>query len=1727
LDEPFIVHFYQPMDESNTDSAISLTPSGGSPVSLETEWNEESTSVTITPVNRLALQTRYTLRLDASAQSADGNSLEEGLTWTFTTVPPPSVVFISPPEGYRREGYSSELLIQFASPMMIESVKERIVITPEPEGEIEWWYSESNWNMRAYILEPSTSYEVRALPGMSDIYGNTTTLEHVVRFTTAAAPPQAGLQMPYQTSVMREGGPQQFYIMYRNVQRVEVKLYRITPTQFASFLNGRLRRDEYQPPVVDLVWETVEFNSGQLNERVLEPLQPTEADGSPLSPGFYFITLDTPDISHQWQPFLSTRLLVVANANLTFKTTTNEALVWVTDLQSGESLSDIPLTVYDENFHDIGNGFSDADGLLKLDIPTPTNPYDERYVMTDEGQYFAFATSMWGSGVSQYDYGLWSSYYAPGNQPKAYVYTERPIYRPDQPVYFKGILRLDDDLAYTIPSYETVHVEIDNFKETIYEADLPLTSYGSFDGEITLDPEAVLGYYSITVYLPGEEDDSIGSVGFTVAEYHKPEFQVQVSAEPTDVLDGEEYTVTITADYYSGGRVVEALVEWTLLSRSYSFSPTDKYSGYSFTDYDRDRGYYGDFDQYRSEIIAEGEGYTDADGKLVLNLPADLSEYKASRQFTFEATITDLSQNAVSGRANITVHRSALYPGVRPSAYVGTAGREQSFDLVVLDWDSNPVSDQEVTVEIVERRWHSVQEQDASGAVQWKSSVEEIPVFSDEVTTNEDGEASISFIPEAGGVYKAKVLVLDAQGNEAQSSTYIWVAGRDYIPWRQTNDRSFDLVTDRTSYNPGDTAEILIASPFQGDSYALITIERGHIYQHEVLHLTSNSTVYNLPITSALAPNVYVSVVVVKGIDETNPRPNFKMGVIELNVDTREQEIFVTITSDEPQAGPGEKVMYTIKTFDKDGDPVDAELSLGLSDLATLSLISPNSRPILDFFYNERTLGVWTSIPIVLSLEDYNETISEYEAEGPGMGSGGGKGEGDFGVADVRQDFPDTALWAAHIETGSDGEATVTVTLPDNLTTWRMDARAVTLDTKVGQAEHDLISTRPLLVRPQTPRFFVVDDQVRLGAAVHNNTEQNLAVEVELFVQGVDLESDALHVFELEANRQTYVTWDVRVEKDASRVDLVFNAEGVASSGEEFQDASRPPLGTLEGQGLPVYRYEARETVGTSGLMTSGGTLLEAISLPSTMTTTEGTLTIQIAPSLAAGMTDGLTYLEDYPYGCVEQTISRFLPNVVSTRALKSAGLSDPELEANLQKEVNAALQRLVNWQNPDGGWSWWPHPDRASSVLTTTYVVLGLLEAEEAGYTVNQSVLARGIEYLWDHVDYIDRFESSWVLNRQAFLLYVLARADMPNVSASVQLFEQRQNMALYARAFLARTFYIIDETDPRVQTLLSDFASLAINSATGSHWEEEVQDYYNWNTDTRTTAIVLSTLSLLDTNNPLNANAVRWLMSHRTNGHWRGTQETAWSLMALTNWMEASGELLADYQYAVALNGERLGGGVADESSLRRTHLMQVDIVNMLKDQANRLAIARDEGPGNLYYTTHMELSLPVEELPALDQGIILSRSYYRYESSDADLSEAEPVSEAEVGDLLLVRLTLVAPNALHYVMVEDPLPAGLEAVDQSLEISPENMQVPRTYSWKDIFRRGWGWWRFEHTQLRDEKVVLSASYLPAGTYIYTYLVRAGTAGTFSVIPPTAQEFYFPEVYGRGEGMTFVVQP
>jgi uncharacterized protein YfaS (alpha-2-macroglobulin family) len=256
---------------------------------------------------------------------------------------------------------------------------------------------------------------------------------------------------------------------------------------------------------------------------------------------------------------------------------------------------------------------------------------------------------------------------------------------------------------------------------------------------------------------------------------------------------------------------------------------------------------------------------------------------------------------------------------------------------------------------------------------------------------------------------------------------------------------------------------------------------------------------------------------------------------------------------------------------------------------------------------------------------------------------------------------------------------------------------------------------------------------------------------------------------------------------------------------------------------------------------------------------------------------------------------------------------------------------------------------------------------------------------------------------------------------------------------------------------------------------------------------------------------------MAHRDSGHWYSTQETTWSLIALTNWLVASKEFETDYEYAVGLNGELLHEGQANKDNLTDTVKLQVELKDLLTEEANALVFTRGLGTGNLYYTAYLNTTLPVEEIQPLDQGMSLSREYFTVDNLKT------PITEIDRGELVKVRLTVVVPEAVHYVVIEDPLPAGMETIDASLAT---DTAVPTSYTAQDYTDKGWGWWYFSHIELRDEKVVLSTDYLPAGTYVYTYLTRASTAGTFKVIPSTASEFYFPDVGGRGAGSVFIVK-
>jgi uncharacterized protein YfaS (alpha-2-macroglobulin family) len=1713
LTESISMTFNQPMDPTSTEAAFHIESADGVVPAGRFVWNEDHTEMAWRPDDLLAMETVYVWTVSSRAQAAlGGTSLKEAVTAGFSTVNYPALLFTEPADGNPQAEPYGGLELYFASPMDTSTVMPNLSIIPEPTGVYTWW---DRWENRFYVgfdKEASTDYLVTVGADMADPYGHTLPEETVIRFTTRALDPMAYLNIPGRIGTYNAYTQTVVYATYLNVDQLDFTLARLTAQQTIELTGpgGWQKWDEYSPPEGDIVRRWTVPVESVLNETAIWRVRLADAGGNPLRPGLYYLEMTAPNLA-EWQR--SKHVLMISPLNLTIKTGADQVLVWATDLVSGQPAPGIPVTILGEEGASTAEGVTDGDGLLIVPYAAPE--YGAIYAQAGApGEAtFSLGSSYWSEGISSWDFNLQYEDYG-HQQLKSYLYTDRPIYRPGQTVYFKGVVREPDEARYRLASMEEVEVTVFDWSDTlIYQETLPLTEFGTFAGEVHLDEEARSGNY----YLVVSAKELYGSIYFPVAEYRKPEFQVEVSPAVEQVVAGDTVQAGVKASYFFGGPVDGAEVSWAVFADDYAFR-WDGPGRYSFADYEDWYWYWWDegYTFGYGELVAEGSGVTDAQGQFTISLPAELGDETGAKLWTVEATVEDINHQRITGRAEVVVHPAAQYAGIYADRYVGTAGEEQPVNLIVVDLEGNPIPGAEATLVALQREWYNVQVEE-NGRTRWEWTVVETPVYTETATMDGTGRASVSFVPPEGGSYRLRALTADAAGRQNRASAFLWVSSSTYVSWRMENNDRIELVADRDSYQPGDVAEILIPSPFRGEATALVTVERGRFFQHEIITLRSNSEIYRLPITPDYAPTIFVSVVLIKGIDETSPLSSFKVGVVKLNVSTEQQALTVDLVPESDTYAPGETVVYDVRVTDYQGEPVEAELSLALVDLSVLTLAPDPAQPILDAFYSERGLGIQTGVGLVLNVDRLNEQLADL-AKG-----GGGGAEAALGVGlDVRAEFPDTAYWEAFLKTDADGRAHVEIPLPDNLTTWRLAAKAITPDTRVGQASTDIVTTKPLLVRPLTPRFFVVNDRVQLGAVVHNNTGDALEVEVVLAAQGVSLDAgvSGAQTVDIPAGGRVQVDWNVTVG-EVPYVGLVFTA-----SGGGLVDATRPTLATGPDGTIPVLRYSAPDVVGTAGQLVEAGSRTEGILLPPGVDTTQGTLQVALAPSLAAAMQDGLDYLEHFEYECTEQTVSRFLPNVLTYRALQELNLTDPALESKLEDLVSQGLQRLYNQQHYDGGWGWWYTGE--SNTQVTAWVLLGLDKAEEAGFLVDQEVVEDAQDYLSSRWSPPRLLDYSWEANRQAFILYVLAERGEAAISTLENLFEEKDLLSHYGKAYLALAYGLLEGAESeRIDSLLGDLSGEAILSATGAHWEEAEYDWWNWNTDTRSTAIILDLLARYAPENELAPNAVRWLMVARRGGHWETTQETAWALIALTDWMVATGELEADYDFDAAFNGRLVTEGHAGRDTIRETTELQIAVADMLLDQVNQLAIGRSDGPGRLYYTAHLETYLPVEALEPIGRGLMVAREYTAA-SCEPEEETCERLSSIPVGEAVRVKLTIVAPHDLYYVLVEDPLPAGAEAVDQTL-LTSSSLDTGEGLERTDLeYRWGyWGWWWFSQTQVRDEKVVLFADYLPAGTYEYTYIMRASLPGEYRVMPTTAREFYFPEVFGRSDGMLFEIQP
>ncbi len=1727
LDPQVKLTFNQPMDQASVESHFSLTGPGGA-VAGKISWDEDFTTLTFTPNERLPRNTSFTLALDGQAQARGGSQLGESLSAVVLSVPDFSVSSTEPVQGGSVDA-NSGVTLHFSSPLPSQDLSKYFAVSPAisnlqitpDQKDVHVWGS----------FAATTDYVIKVSPTLTDTWGEALGQEYSFAFRTNDLQPNVSIIANAEAIFLR---PQDIGLIVQavNIPEIPLTVGSVAMEDLFKLLgpNGYELRSTYQP-ANQVSWTQPLDLAPNQNQTVPVFLSP---DKQSLAPGIYSVRLDfqqTPG-SATANIYPGPYLVVVSNVQLTFKISASDALVWAIDLRTGTTLANAPVTLYLEDGSVLASGQTDADGIFTTAFEPLKDPYSTVYAtMGQPGQdVFGMSFSSWYSGVGPWDFGIDTSSRTPGLQ--VYYYSDRPIYRPGQTIYFRAVVRKAFNGRYTPPDISNLPITIyGNEGRELAKLELPLSAFGAAHGQFDIPKDAQPGYYSMSSSLASDT-----YLSFQVANYRKPEINLSVSFPGSDVQTGDTLSAALNARYFFDAPGGNLPVHWQLYAARYNFDLPGYQVGPEDTSW---------LEAFRmpgigsglGELISEGDAKTNPDGTFTLELGNAIptSGPKSYRQrYTLEATLSDESGLPVSARASTLVNPAPYYIGARPDAWVAEAGKPAGFAIQTVDWGLKPAGNLKLRGDfqkVVYIRSEPAPN-DPMGLPTFTPRY--TSVGSTDFTTSPDGQARLSFTPSEPGTYMLDLF--DPQkpsGEGTHTQVMVWVGGAGQAIWPNLPNSRLRMVADRDSYQPGDTAQVFIPNPFGTEVQALLTVERSIVIRHQILKIGPEGYTLTVPLTNDDAPNIILSLTML-GRD-SGGTPDFRQSFLNLPVKPLEQALKVTLLSQPARAGPGDEVQFDIQVSDAAGNPVQGEFSLAVVDKAVLALADPNSTDILSAFYGVQPSGVRTS----LTLAVYNRRLMNLPG---GLGGGGGAEAPSV----TRENFPDTAYWNAEIVTDASGKATVSMTLPDNLTTWQVDTRGMTLDTRVGQTQGEVVSTKDLLVRPVTPRFMVANDHVMLASVVQNNAQVDMQVQVALQANGFKLDdaSQQTQALSLPAGGRGRVEW-WGTAQDGSTVELTFSANGQDAAGNSYQDATRPAQGAL-----PVLHFFTPQSFRTSGILETADGVEEQVSLPRSYQATNGALDIELSPSLASAMLSALEALDSQPFESSEQILSSFLPNLETYRTLQQYGIKDATLETRLDRALNSSLVRLLDRQNYDGGWSWWQGEN--SDPYITSYMLFGMSRAREAGITINQNVIDQAVSYLKSASPgstqstpsgeqvLVGSPTNTWEWDRVAFMQYALALAGASDATVIEQTFQAQDKLSPWARALLALTIEKNTPGSDQAKTLFSALQDKAIRSATGAYWEMAQDEQgamasgYNMQTNQSNSAIALYALALHDPSSPLAADAVRYLMASRNaDGAWPTTYTTAWALIALNEVMKGTGELGGDFTFSASVNNNPVADGKASGIDQVTPVSAQVPIQRLYPDYPNVLSIQRAAGQGRLYYAAGLTVSQPVEKVTPLAEGLTVERAYYPHDPSctKGEAQTCTAIQSGKAGEMVDVRLTLTLPHDMYYLAVTDYIPAGAEILDTSLKTSQLGVggepTTQQTYDPRRPFEKGWGWWMFNPPQIYDDHIGWTANFLPAGSYQLTYTVVLLQAGQYRVLPSRAWQLYFPEVQANTAGGTFEIKP
>ncbi|MCX8124918.1 MAG: hypothetical protein N3F66_12265, partial [Spirochaetes bacterium] len=1183
------------------------------------------------------------------------------------------------------------------------------------------------------------------------------------------------------------------------------------------------------------------------------------------------------------------------------------------------------------------------------------------------------------------------------------------------------------------------------------------------------------------------------SIRFQVEEFKPAKAEMKINPDKLKYIWNEVLGLDLLGWYLFGAPVMND-IEYTVSITPIVYK-SQRFPDYSFSTQIYD--YYDEYDEYSPSptVIASGKAKTNENGVAKVYVPLRAKSDITNGELLITAKTNLSDDSPVFGAKSGIQVLQPIHFGIRVPQYFNYAGNAMTVQIVAVNSDDAVVDNNQVLLVIKRHQWVSYQIAGVNGRLQWEYKNIETNVYSQ---IHSIGKKDVTIVINEPGYFTAELY--DTQNKQKYAVQDFYIVGKGEAGWRMNDDETVDVEMDKKNYAVGDTAMLLVKNPFE-NATAFVTIEREKFFDYFEVPATSSIVTIPIKITEEYIPNVHVSVMLYTGRSGFNKvkdgedmaKPKCYIGYANIRVIPREKKLNIVVNTDNKQYKPGDTVTLNMIVTDHLGQPVNGKATISVADRGVLNLVNYVLPDPIDFFYQPRPLAVTTfDVRQIILGQRYLKEKGEL--------IGGDGGIASMGMIVPRADIKYTAYYNATVNV-ENGKAQVLFKLPDNITSFKAMVVVHTQESKFGYGETTFDVKKPLMVLPTFTRFVRVGDFFNAGGLIFNytGTQQKIAVGIELKggMKLKDGKSSQLKEITLKNGQSTEVLFPIIAGNDHTATYILKAKAGAYTDG--ITDT------------IPVKAPNIYETVALYGRITKKeDAKTYKLNISKNIIPNLSFVNVYVSPSQFAELKGSLDYLVEYPYGCLEQKVSKILPLILGEDIIAQKNLLKVKSQQDLRSTVQTVLDKLPDYFKNDG-FSYWTSDYGNTSSYLTVYATFVLTMSKKRGYSIDETVFRKALETVKQFVTkgVIFKHEESWFGSGYKYLTlsfahYVAALNGITSKSDWELVYNSLNNNysgMSSGYAFLLKAVSLYADSAFK-QSMIKEVSQKLFSTMRTESGYVYFKDDANWNhfyyDNDITTALVLQALLESGVHFENDFKVVNYLLTQRKGCAWRNTHSNALIWWALNTYLQKYENQKPEFSIKILYNEKELISQLMQNQNVSYSTNYYITPADFGTQSLRFIK----NGTGIVYYIFRYQYIPVYDSIANRDMGFEVSKVY-------RDVKTKDEVNTFKKGAEYIVDIEVYTTKERGITVLDDQLPAGLEPVNVSF-VTEEKLTTTNLKQDYDT------WGTFNHFEQYNDKVIYYADFLRKGKHTITYKVRATNTGTFALPACKVEEMYNPEVFG-----------